>query len=244
MVVNINGNWIKLFSKFMNWEWYKDSNTVRLFIHCLLKANWKDGKFQGIEIPRGSFVTGRKQLAEELGISEQSIRTSINKLKSTNEITTKSTNKFTIITIVNYEKYQKKPDKSTNEITNDSTNEQPTTNQQLTTIEEYIEYKTKKENKENSVCNNTHAEEFNCHLGCIYKTTDCKNCMKKWKCPLPDEPTFKGLHGKTFYEYVAEIELRKLEVAREFERMESRQQDYIPDPELDDYDWLNDKGER
>ena len=39
--------------------------------------------------------------------------------------------------------------------------------------------------------------------------------MKKWKCPLPEEPTFESLYGKSFYEYVAEIELRKLEVAKE-----------------------------
>lgn len=129
--------WVKLHSKFLNWEWYKDKNTKILFIHCLLKANWKDGKFEGIEIPRGSFVTSRKKLAEELEISEQSIRTSLNKLKSTNEITIKSTNKFTIISIVNYEEYQKKQEVVTNEITNIAPNEQPTTNQQLTTIEEY-----------------------------------------------------------------------------------------------------------
>lgn len=129
--------WIKLHSKFLNWEWYHDKNTKILFIHCLLKANWKDGKFEGIEIPRGSFVTSRKKLAEELEISEQSVRTSIDKLKSTNEITTKATNKFTIVTVVNYEEYQKKQEISTNGITNVPLNEQPTANQQLTTIEEY-----------------------------------------------------------------------------------------------------------
>jgi len=75
-------------------------------------------------------------------------------------------------------------------------------------------------------------------LGCLYKTLDCKNCMKKWKCPLPDDPTFKGINGKTFYEYVAEIELRKLEVAKELEVMGNN-----INPELTDYDWLNDKGD-
>ena len=121
------------------------------------------------------------------------------------------------------------------------TGNQQATNKQLTTIEEYIEYKTNKEYKNNSVCNNTPEENFSCHLGCVYKTIDCKNCMKKWKCPLPDEPTFKGIYGKTFYEYVEEIELRKLELAREFEAMEARRGN---EPlELHDYDWLNDKGD-
>ena len=237
MVVDINGNWIKLFSKFMNWEWYRDQNTKDLFIHCLLKANWKDGKFQGVDIPRGSFVSGRKQLSEELGISEQSIRTSLNKLKSTNEITTKATNKFTIITIVNYEKYQQVKEKVTNTLTNNPPNEQPTTNQQLTTIEEYknideLDYKT------NSVCNNAPEEDFSCHLGCMYKTVDCQKCMKKWKCNLPDDPTFKGIYGKSFYEYMAEQERHKVEVGMQLEKIQGK-----PLPELDDYDWLNDKGD-
>lgn len=231
MVVSINGNWIKLFTKFTTWEWYKDQNTKSLFIHCLLKANWKEAKFMGEIIPRGSFVTSLDSLAKELGLSVQEIRTALKHLISTGELTSKSTNKYRIITVVNHEMYQQVNKQPNSPLTGN----QQATNNQLTTIEEYIEY------KNNSVCNNTPEENFSCHLGCIYKTLDCKNCMKKWKCPLPDEPTFKGLHGKTFYEYVAEIELRKLEVARELEAMEAMRGD--SPPELTDYDWLNDKGD-
>ena len=46
---------IKLYRKFLDWEWYQDINTKVLFIHMLMKANWKDGKFMGTTIPRGSF---------------------------------------------------------------------------------------------------------------------------------------------------------------------------------------------
>ena len=191
----------------------------------------------GETIPRGSFVTSLDSLAKELGLSVQEIRTALKHLISTGELTSKSTNKYRIITVVNYEMYQQVNKQPNSPLTGN----QQATNKQLTTIEEYIEYKTNKEYKNNSVCNNTPEENFSCHLGCIYKTLDCKNCMKKWKCPLPDEPTFKGIHGKTFYEYVAEIELRKLEVARELEAMEARRGN---EPlELHDYDWLNDKGD-
>lgn len=191
----------------------------------------------GETIPRGSFVTSLDSLAKELGLSVQEIRTALKHLISTGELTSKSTNKYRIITVVNYEMYQQVNKQPNSPLTGN----QQATNNQLTTIEEYIEYKTNIEYKNNSVCNNTPEENFSCHLGCIYKTLDCKNCMKKWKCPLPDEPTFKGIHGKTFYEYVAEIELRKLEVARELEAMEARRGN---EPlELHDYDWLNDKGD-
>lgn len=191
----------------------------------------------GETIPRGSFVTSLDSLAKELGLSVQEIRTALKHLISTGELTSKSTNKYRIITVVNYEMYQQVNKQPNSPLTGN----QQATNNQLTTIEEYIEYKTNIEYKNNSVCNNTPEENFSCHLGCVYKTIDCKNCMKKWKCPLPDEPTFKGIYGKTFYEYVAEIELRKLEVARELEAMEARRGN---EPlELHDYDWLNDKGD-
>lgn len=127
-----NQGFIKIYRKMLEWEWYKEENAKNLFIHCLLKANWKDGRFQGYDVPRGSFVTGRRQLSQELNISEQSIRTALKRLKSTNEITIKTTKNFSIITIVNYEKYQ-----DVNQETNQQlTSNQPTANQQLTTIEE------------------------------------------------------------------------------------------------------------
>jgi len=127
--------WIKLFSKFTEWEWYKDTNTKNVFIHCLLKANWKEGHFEGQTIPRGSFITGRKELANQLNMTEQEIRTALKHLNSTNEITIKTTNKFSVITIVNYDLYQQNNQEANQQLTNN----QPTTNQQLTTI---VEYKT------------------------------------------------------------------------------------------------------
>lgn len=117
----MNETWIKLHSKFLNWGWYKNKNTKILFIHCLLKANWQDGYFEGIEVKRGSFVTGRKQLSKELGLTEQEIRTSIKHLKSTNEITITSTKNFSIISINNYDKYQV----INQQINQRATNEQP-----------------------------------------------------------------------------------------------------------------------
>lgn len=233
MVVTINGNWIKLFSKFMNWEWYKDSNTKGVFIHCLLKANWKDGKFEGKVIKRGSFVTGRKKLAEELELSEQQVRTALKHLISTNEITISTTNKYSVITIVNYELYQQVNQQTNQQLTNN----QPTTNQQLTTIEEYKNNRI----KDNSVCNNAR-ENFNCHLGCKYKTENCKDCMKKYNCPLPDDPIFKGIHGKSFYEYMEELDNRKVEIGKELEEISNKPK--IDLSEIDGYDWLSDRGNK
>ena len=118
--------WIKVHRKIEQWEWYTDANTFRLFFHLVLKANHADKKWRGIIIKRGQIVTSSEHLANQLKLSRQQIRTSLNKLKSTNEITTKSTNKYIIVTIGKYDDYQSEDEKITNEITINSTNNQPT----------------------------------------------------------------------------------------------------------------------
>ncbi len=39
------GGYIALHRQMLNWEWYKNTNTKVLFIHLLLKANYKDLSF-------------------------------------------------------------------------------------------------------------------------------------------------------------------------------------------------------
>jgi len=123
--------YIKLHRKMMEWGWYKDPNTLRVFLHLLLKANYAEAEFMGHKIKPGQVVIGRKALAEELEMTEQQIRTSLVHLKSTNEITIKSTNKFSVVTIVNWALYQCDNEKTTSKTTNKSTNEQPTTNHNI-----------------------------------------------------------------------------------------------------------------
>jgi len=117
--------WIKLHRQILNWEWYSDNNAFRVFMHLLLKANHKDRRFKGIELKAGSVVTSRDILAIETGLSVQQIRTSLDKLKLTNEITSETSSKGTIIQLVNYQKYQI--------ATSEATAEQPKNNQQVTT---------------------------------------------------------------------------------------------------------------
>lgn len=95
-----------LFRNFPEWEWYTDINTKVLFLHMLLKANWKEGNFKGTTVPRGSFVSSIAKLAEETGLTGDEVRTAISHLICTKEITKQSTNKYTVFTVVNYNLYQ------------------------------------------------------------------------------------------------------------------------------------------
>lgn len=130
--------WLRIYRQLLNWEWYNDANAFRLFMHLLLTANYEPKRWQGIEIQSGQVVTGRKKLAKELGLSERNIRTSIERLKSTNEIAIKSTSKYSIITICKWEDYQgdgnsKRPTKRPAT--------RPTGDQQTTTTKEIEEIK-------------------------------------------------------------------------------------------------------
>ena len=99
-------DYIKLHRKFLEWEWYRNEHTKNLFIHCLLKANWKESKFEGNVIQRGSFVSSIDILASETGLTSDEVRTAIKHLICTGEITKQSTNKYTLFSVVNYDLYQ------------------------------------------------------------------------------------------------------------------------------------------
>ena len=120
-----NSGYVKLFRKMVDWEWYGDPNTKAVFLHLLLTANYKRTRYRGVTLKPGQTVIGRKSLAETLGMSERNVRTALNRLKTTNEIATKATNKFTIVTIVNWESYQYFDDEVTNEVTSEVTFKRP-----------------------------------------------------------------------------------------------------------------------
>ena len=138
-----NNSWVKLFRKFKEWGWYSDINVSRLFLHLLLSVNYEDKDWKGVVVKRGQVIVGVEDLGEQTGLSRQQTRTALNKLKSTNEITTKSTNKYTVVTLVNWEVYQSESTKLTSKSTSKLTNHQPTTNQQLTTPKEYKNIRSK-----------------------------------------------------------------------------------------------------
>lgn len=112
-----------------DWDWYYDDITKKVYDYCYRRASYKDRNYQGTKLKKGSFVTSRSQMARELKISVQNVRTAIEHLKSTNDLTTETSRKGTIITVENYDYLT-----SVNQLSNHNvTNCQPTANQQVTT---------------------------------------------------------------------------------------------------------------
>ena len=135
-------DYIKVSRSMLDWEWYSDINTSRLFIHMLLKANWKDGNFKGTTVPRGSFVSSIRKLADETSLTEREVRTAINHLKTTGEVTHKPTSKYSVFTVVNYDLYQSNDTQSVSQ----TTSERQSNDIQTTTIEEGKKERRKEDN--------------------------------------------------------------------------------------------------
>lgn len=205
--------WIKTYRKLTEWEWYKDSAMVHLFIHLLITANSKDEKWRGVIIGRGQALTSRKKLSIQTGISEQTIRTCLERLKSTNEITIKSTNRNSIITILNYDTYQSEK-KDTNQRTNQPKRRQSTSNQP-TIKQEYKEYKEKEstnvDKKESELSSREHPDFIKFNLWLKKHAPFCAN-PKNFEKQISEESFFKlkeKYNGEQIANIIGQIENRK-----------------------------------
>lgn len=150
MANSLNG-FIKLHRKLVAWGWYQDYVVKDVFLHLLLTANYKDNPWRDRVLKQGQLATSYRHLAENLGFSVQQIRTAIAKLKSTHEITTESTSKYTVITIVNWEDYQSNDENTNTDLNRDSnrqtTNNQQTNNKQSTSNQQQMKNNKNKRNK-------------------------------------------------------------------------------------------------
>ena len=97
---------IKLHRKMLEWEWYDDANTKILFLHCLLRANWKPGSWHGIDYEPGEFITSLATLSEETHLTTHQVRTALEHLIMTGEVASKCQGKARIITVNNWNEYQ------------------------------------------------------------------------------------------------------------------------------------------
>lgn len=116
------GDWIKLHRQSLDSQVFSDPILWRLFCWCLMRANWKAGWFRGVEIPAGSFATGREAAGEQLGMSGLSWYRSMQKLQEFGLIELNANNRFTVISVVKWSFFQNVEQQTNNKRT---TNEQP-----------------------------------------------------------------------------------------------------------------------
>jgi hypothetical protein len=152
----MDNGFILLHRSIFKWEWWDNLNTTRLWITLLLLANWTETKWHGQTIMPGQAITSRSKLCKLSGLSENQVRHSLERLKTTSEITITATNKYSLVTIANWDKFQWPDEKTTSKTTSKTPFKPPANNQQSTNKDD-IHYKTNKQgNKETSIVGASH----------------------------------------------------------------------------------------
>lgn len=137
----MNRGYIKLWRKSLDKGWLKNFKLWWFWCWCLMKASYKECDlivgFQTVHLMPGDFVFGLKAASKETGLSIQEIRTCVVFLKKEENLTVKSTNKFSIISIINWDIYQSEEIEINTQNNKQLTNKQQTTNNK----QEYKELK-------------------------------------------------------------------------------------------------------
>jgi len=114
---------------------------LKVWIYCLLKATYKPRKYwdghKEVELPIGGFVSGSIEMAKKCNISRGQVRRALEVFESSQMLTSKPTNKFTVYVVVNFERYQNENLPTGQQTTNKlpSNDHQPATNNKETTTE-------------------------------------------------------------------------------------------------------------
>lgn len=142
----MNG-WIKLHRKLLeNPVVMKDADHLAVWVYLLLEATHEDyptlwgGK--KIILKPGQVIKGRLQIARDLNINESKVKRIINLLKSDQQIDQQSRRYGSLITILNWDKYQERDQQNDQR----ATNERPTSDQRVTSKQEDKEHKNNKNN--------------------------------------------------------------------------------------------------
>jgi hypothetical protein len=145
----MHNGYIKLHRKTLKSLVFQNSKLFQLWLYCLLKASYKPCEvligLQKITLEAGQFVFGRKVASVDLDQTENSIYRHLKMLESLKNIEVKSNNKFSIVTICNWETYQSQEIENQQQIDSKST----TNRQQIDTYKNDKNNKNDKEDKKN-----------------------------------------------------------------------------------------------
>jgi len=203
--------WVKLHRQSIENGWLKNHKLWTFWTYCLMKATRKKYKakigYQEISLLPGQFIFGRKTASEETGLSERSIRTSVDFLRKAGNMTSKTTNKFSIVTICNWTTYQSV------ESENDQQNDQPPTSKRPAS--DHIQEDKRKEVKDKNICAFDFEEIWKLYPNKIGKSkallsfkksvkseqdvSDIKTALKNYKNHLEKNNWKKPQDGSTWF---------------------------------------------
>jgi hypothetical protein len=102
--------YVKIWRKSLSSAIFENAELWKFWSWCLLRASHKPVKhlvgLRVIDLKPGEFIFGRRKASEELKLSEKKTRTCLKVLENMQKVAIKRTNKFSIISIVNWDTYQ------------------------------------------------------------------------------------------------------------------------------------------
>ena len=192
----------------LDWEWFDNSHMVHIWIYFLLKANYQNSKWHEIDVPRGSLVTSIGSISKATKLSAREVRTCLTRLKTTGKVTIKTTNRYSVITICNYDSY------NIEEFENDKQNDKQTTTDNNIN-NNLIEYKdidnNKKKNKEKNNKKEKDEKFEECWLAYNRKGSKSKS-LEYWNKLSDDEKSLVLPHIKVY------VSSRERVYQKDFER--------------------------
>lgn len=124
----MNRGYVKLWRKTLDAGWLQNHKLFVFWCWALMKASHKEYDlivgYKQVHLMPGEFVFGIRKASAELNISVQSLRTILECLKTSGNLTLKPTHQFSIISITNWDIYQQ-----TETLINTPTNTQVTHDQ-------------------------------------------------------------------------------------------------------------------
>ena len=124
--------WLKLYRSILDSAVFQDAEILKVWIWLLCNVAFEQhdticyGKV--IHLKPGQIATGRKKIAQCTDLNETKVYRALTAIKSLGNIEIKSTNKYSIITVVNWDKYQDENGKRT--ASEQQTNSKTTTEEQ------------------------------------------------------------------------------------------------------------------
>ena len=194
--------WVSIYRKMQDKSWYRDSEYVHVWLHLILNANYSNKRVwvngQEVEVKRGQLLTSRIAISDKTGVTQSKIYRILSRYESEHQIEQQKTNKYTIITIVNYEEYQKSEQQTEQQMNNKRTTDEQQMNTNNNDNNVNNDNKYKKKNKKEKFVKPTveevqnYIQEKNLKVNAegfidYYEANGWlvgKNHMKDWKATL------------------------------------------------------------
>ena len=106
----MSNGWVKLHRGLLEHGIFRDAEVLQVWMYLLLRASYREQKLaigrQVIFLQPGQLLYGRRAVSDKLSMGEGKLRGIMEMLEQSGSIVVESTNRYSVVTIVNWMEYQ------------------------------------------------------------------------------------------------------------------------------------------